>query len=755
MNITVTKRSGRTEPFSNDKVNKPCVWACEGIEGASPSLILMRAKVAMEDGIRTEDIHDALIKAATHLIEPETPEYDIPAGRLLAFQIRKRAYGQYTPPSVYDHVVKMVRERRYDARLTERYTVHDFELMEQAINHDADLNLHYISVKQYEEKYLVQNRVTGELYESPQMALMLIAATLFIDMDPERRMDYVTRFYRATSNGKISLPTPIMAGIRTPTRQFSSCVVVDSGDSLDSINATASAIVKYVSQRAGIGINAGRIRAIGSAIRNGEARHTGVIPFIKHFATAVKSCSQGAVRPGSATLYFPIWHYEAEELLVLKNNRGTEETRCRVLDYGVQFNGYLYERLKKGLNISLFSPSEVPGLYEAFFCDQAEFARLYEQYEADPSIRKKTMKAKELFGIFGGERASTGRMYVQNVDHCNAGPFNPKKATIYLSNLCLEIALPTKPLNDIKDPEGEIALCTLSAFNVGAIEDLSELEELSDMVVRALDGLLDYQDYPVLAGRNGGLERRALGVGVTGFATYLARRGARYSDGSGKVPTHELFEAMQYYLLKASNVLAKEKGACARYGDTTYSEGVLPIDRIPQGFKDAVGEFDLHMPWETLRADIREHGLRNSTVTAIMPCETSSAITNSINGIEPPRGRKSIKVNKDAIMPQLVTDIETLGDQYEYVWEMSGNRGYLDLVAIMQCFVDQSVSANTNYDPAKFENGRVPVSLIMKEMIYAHKIGVKTLYYHNTRDGNEEAAINSMGDGCEGGACKL
>jgi ribonucleoside-diphosphate reductase alpha chain len=506
-----------------------------------------------------------------------------------------------------------------------------------------------------------------------------------------------------------------------------------------------------VSQRAGIGINAGQIRAIGSPIRNGEAFHTGCIPFYKHFQTAVKSCSQGGVRGGAATLFYPLWHLEVESLLVLKNNRGVEENRVRHIDYGVQLNKLMYQRLIKGENLTLFSPHEVPGLYDAFFADQVEFERLYVQYEQDPSIRKKTIKAVELFGLLASERASTGRIYIQNVDHCNThSPFDPKVAPVKQSNLCLDIALPTKPLRDVNDPNGEIALCTLSAFNLGALANLDELENLSDLIVRALDNLLDYQDYPILAAHNATNWRRTLGVGVTNFAYYLAKNGVRYSDGSANGLVHRTFEAIQYYLLKASNQLAKERGACPKFDETTYAKGLLPIDT----YKREIDEFcdePLHYFWETLREDIKEFGLRNSTLTALMPCETSSQITNSTNGIEPPRGFVSVKASKDGIMKQVVPEYLELKQHYELLWTIPNNEGYLQLVGIMQKFVDQAISSNTNYDPSKFPGDKVPMKQLLKDLLTAYKYGVKTLYYHNTRDG----ASDGQDDGCEGGACKL
>lgn len=751
-NLMVTKRDGRREPIDLEKIHRVIIWAAEGLENVSVSQVELSAHLQFYEGIKTSDIHETLIKSAADLISEEAPDYQYLAARLAIFHLRKRAFNDFEPPHLYDHVVRMVEDNRYDRHLLEDYSREEFDELNAYLDHSRDMNFSYAAVKQLEGKYLVQNRVSGKIFESPQQLYMLVSACLFSNYPRETRLGYVKRFYDATSLFKLSLPTPIMAGVRTPTRQFSSCVLIEADDSLDSINATAAAIVKYVSQRAGIGINAGRIRAIGSPIRNGEAFHTGCIPFYKHFQTAVKSCSQGGVRGGAATLFYPIWHLEVESLLVLKNNRGVEENRVRHIDYGVQINKLMYQRLIKGGNITLFSPHEVPGLYEAFFADQDEFERLYVQYEQDESIRKKTIKAVELFGLMMSERASTGRIYVQNVDHCNThSPFDPAVAPVKQSNLCLEIALPTKPLKDVNDPEGEIALCTLSAFNLGALANLDELEDLADLIVRALDSLLDYQDYPIPAARNATMSRRTLGVGVTNFAYYLAKNGVRYSDGSANGLVHRTFEAIQYYLLKASNQLAKEMGPCPKFNETTYAKGLLPTDTYKRDVDDYCQE-PLHYFWETLREDIREFGLRNSTLTALMPCETSSQITNSTNGIEPPRGFVSVKASKDGIMKQVVPEYLELKNQYELLWSIPNNTGYLQLVGIMQKFVDQSISANTNYDPSKFPGDKVPMKQLLQDLLTAYKNGVKTLYYHNTRDGASDQADDS---GCEGGACKL
>lgn len=759
-NLLVTKRSGKQEPIDLEKIHQVITWAAKDLDNVSVSQVALKAHIQFYMGIKTEDIHETVIKAAADQISEESPDYQFLAARLAIFHLRKKAYGQFEPPHIYAHTIKMCEQDRYDQHLLRDYSEADFNIMNDAIDHWRDMTFSYAAVKQLEGKYLLQNRVNGEIYESAQFLYMLISASLFANYPKETRMDYVIRFYDAISQFKISLPTPIMAGVRTPTRQFSSCVLIECDDNLDSINATSSAIVKYVSQRAGIGVNAGRIRALGSPIRGGEAFHTGCIPFYKHFQTAVKSCSQGGVRGGAATLFYPLWHLEVESLLVLKNNRGVEENRVRHMDYGVQFNKTMYQRLIKGGDITLFSPSDVPGLYDAFFADQDKFEALYVKYENDDSIRKKTLKAAELFSLFAQERASTGRIYLQNVDHCNThSPFDPSVAPVRQSNLCLEIALPTKPLQTFDDPNGEIALCTLSAFNLGVIKSLDELEDLAELAVRALDNLLSYQDYPIIAAEKSSLGRRTLGVGVINFAYYLAKNGVRYSDGTANRLTHETFEAIQFYLLKASNKLAQEVGACELFNETTYAQGILPIDTYKKEL-DKLCSPELTLDWESLRRDIKQHGLRNSTLSALMPSETSSQISNATNGIEPPRGLISIKASKDGILKQVVPEYLRLRNNYELLWNIPSNQGYLQLVGIMQKFVDQAISANTNYDPARFDSGKVPIQQLLKDLLTAYKLGIKTLYYHNTRDGANDAQSDIVieseeDDGCAGGACKI
>ena len=617
--IQVTKRDGRLEPINLDKIHKVIAWAADGLDNVSVSQVELKSHIQFYEGIKTRDIHETIIKSAADLISETTPDYQYLAARLAIFHLRKIAYNKFTPPHLYDHVKTLTDAGKYDQHILADYSRAEFDELEEYLDHWRDMNLAYAAVEQMAGKYLVQDRVTKTVYESPQFLYMLVGMCLFSQYDKSDRLDFVKRFYDATSEFKISLPTPIMSGVRTPSRQFSSCVLIECGDSLDSINATTSAIVRYVSQRAGIGINAGRIRALGSPIRGGEAQHTGCIPFYKLFQTAVKCCSQGGVRGGAATLFYPLWHLEVESLLVLKNNRGVEDNRVRHMDYGVQLNKTMYTRLIKGQDISLFSPSDTPGLYDAFFEDQDKFEELYTKYENDPNIRSRQIPAADLFSLMMQERASTGRIYIQNVDHCNThSPFDATVAPIRQSNLCMEIALPTKPLDNINDEEGEIALCTLSAVNLGKVENVSDIEEPAELIVRALDALLDYQDYPVKAAQNGSMRRRTLGVGVINYAYYLAKNGARYSDDSALGLTHQTFEALQFYLLKASNKLAKEQGACPAFNETTYSQGILPIDTYKKDL-DKICQEPLHLDWETLRTEITTHGLRNSCLLYTSP----------------------------------------------------------------------------------------------------------------------------------------
>lgn len=753
--IQVTKRDGRLENLDIEKIHRVVAWAAEGLD-VSPSEVELKAQIQLYNGIRTEDIHATLIKSAADLISLENPDYQYMAARLAVFNIRKIAYGEYTPPRLYTHIHSMIEKGIYDKEILEKYTEEEIDLIESFVDHNRDMNFAYAGIKQMESKYLVQNRVTKRVYESPQVAFILIPTCLFAEYPKETRLDYIKKFYDALSLFKISLPTPIMAGVRTPTKQFASCCVIDCDDTLDSINAATSSIVKYISQRAGIGINGGRIRALGSEIRKGEAIHTGVIPFWKMFQAAVKSCSQGGIRGGAATLFYPIWHLEVESLLVLKNNRGVEDNRIRQLDYGVQINRLMYQRLIEDKDITLLSPHSVEGLYDAYFNDQELFEKLYVEAENNPLIPKKTIKATELFTLLMSERANTGRIYIMNVDHANThSSFIEKEATIYTSNLCLEITLPIKPLNNILDEEGEIALCTLGALNLGSVDKdkLEDIEESMDLIVRALDSVLDYQDYPVKAARNSVDKYRPLGIGVINYAYYLAKNGARYSNASGHKLTHELFEAIQYYALKSSVQLAKEKGKCGAFENTKYSKGILPIDTYKKSI-DEFASFDYRLDWESLRKDIVKYGLRNATLTSLMPSESSSQVSNATNGIDLPRGPITVKASKDGILKQVVPEYDKLAYDYEYLWYDSNNIGMLKLVAIVQKFVDQSISTNTRYNPANYPNGKVPMKEMLKELLLAYKYGVKTLYYHHTNDGSDDTQ-DSLDDGCAGGACKI
>lgn len=746
--LQVVKRDGRKETLCTDKIMEILEWSCEGLKGVSSSTIYMNAKLRFYEGMPTTEIHDTLIRSASDLINEYQPDYQYVAGRLLMTKLRKEVYGVHEPCDFLESIQDNVALGKYDEEILEKYTEDEINLLSSHIDHELDMNFTYAAMVQWEKKYLIQNRVTGKHYESPQYALMLIAMCLFQEYPLDVRIGYVLRFYKAISNQKLSLPTPIMAGVRSPSRQFSSCTLIECGDSMDSINGVTSAINNYTAARAGIGINGGAIRAVNSPIRDGEAYHTGAIGFYKLFQAAVGSCSQGGTRKGSATLFYPWYHKDVQDLLVLKNNKGSENNRVRHMDYGVQLNGFIYKKLLKGELVNLFCPNDVPLLKKAFFENQEDFEHYYEMYSSS-DIPRKTVKASDLFNELVQERSSTGRVYIQNVDNCNDnGPFISTKAPIKQSNLCVEIGLPTSPLSDADKNVGEIALCTLAAFNLGAINSFDELEDLSDIIVRALDALLDYQDYPVKSAEKNKL-RRTLGVGVINYAYDLARKGFKYSDGSANGYTHELFENIQYYLLKASNSLAKEQGACEKFEDTKYSLGALPLDWYNKRV-DLIAKPVYTKDWEGLREEIKKYGLRNSTLTALMPAETSAMISNATNGIEPIRGLTTIKSSKDGVFRVVAPDVQELFMNYELCWDMKSNRGYNELVAIMQKWVDQAISANAYYKPANYEGNLVPRKVILKDILDAYSLGHKTAYYHNTNDG-----VGDDDGGCDGGSCKI
>tara|TARA_R110002096_G_scaffold69149_10_gene166480 strand:- start:2338 stop:4623 length:2286 start_codon:yes stop_codon:yes gene_type:complete len=737
MQIKVTKRDGASQDFDLEKVHRVLEWATKDITGVSISEIELRSNIQLYDKIPAYDIHELLIKSAAELIQPNTINYQYVAARLINYKLRKEVYGKFEPDHILEIIKKNVLRGVYDSAIFNSYTVEEFNELNDYIKHERDNTFTYAGMEQFRGKYLVQDRATKEIYETPQILYMMIAATLFSGYPKETRLKYVKDYYDATSQFYISLPTPIMAGVRTPTRQFSSCVLIESGDSLDSINATAGSIVKYISKKAGIGIGAGSIRGVGARVGDGSVVHTGLVPFLKYFQAAVKSCSQGGVRGGAATVYVPIWHYEFEDLVVLKNNKGTEENRVRHMDYSFQLNQLMYERLISGGNITLFDPNDVPGLYDAFYADQEKFKTLYEKYEKVRAIRKKTLTAMEVFTSLLTERKDTGRIYVMNVDHANDhGSFDSAVAPIRMSNLCAEIDLPTAPL-DPSDPEtGEISLCTLSATNWGLINDPSEFEKYCDLSVRALDILLDYQHYPIRAAEKSTMNRRPLGNGIINFAYFLAKRGLKYNEDALET-VDEYAEAWSYYLIKASANLAAEKGTIPLNHETKYSKGILPLDTYKRSV-DTLVKPVTRMPWDELRAQLKETGIRNSTLMALMPAETSAQISNSTNGIEPPRDLVSYKQSKDGIMAQVVPGYHQLKNKYDLLWDQRGPDGYLKVCAVLQKWIDQGISANTSYNPEQYEDNKIPMSVMIGDLVTAYKYGLKQLYYFNTNDGSGE-----------------
>ena len=729
--IYIVKRDGAKEPININKIHKVVEHACEGLAGVSSSQIEMNANLQFYDGMSTEEIQEVLVRSANDLISLDAPNYQFAAARLLTYGLYKQVFGEFNAMPFKDMISLNVKRGLYDPAIFDSYTEEEIDSLDTYIRHKRDENFTYAGMRQVVDKYLVQDRSSGEIFETPQFMYMMIAATLFANYPKETRMHYVRRYYDATSLFKINIPTPVMAGVRTPVRQFASCVLVDSDDTLDSIFASDMAIGRYTAQRAGIGINAGRIRGVNSKIRGGEVAHTGIVPFLKKFESTVRCCTQNGVRGGSATTHFPFWHQEIEDILVLKNNKGTEDNRVRKLDYSIQLNKTMYERLLSGGDITLFSPHDVPGLYEAYFGDADKFKELYEKYERATSIKKKKISAMELFSALVKERAETGRIYIMNVDHANT--HSSFKDTVYMSNLCQEITLPTKPLTHIDDPDGEIALCILSAINVGILRSLDELEELCELAVRALEEIIDYQRYPILAAEKSTKARRSLGIGYIGLAHYLAKNKAQYSDSQAWKLVHDLTEAFQYYLLKASNTLAKERGACEYFNRTKYADGILPIDTYKKDV-DTIVANELKYDWESLRSDIKEHGLRHSTLSAQMPSESSSVVSNATNGIEPPRGYLSVKKSKKGPLKQIVPQYQSLKQHYTLLWDMPSNEGYINIVAVMQKFFDQAISGNWSYNPTHYPDNEVPMSVMIRDLLTTYKMGWKTSYYQNTYD---------------------
>jgi ribonucleoside-diphosphate reductase alpha chain len=726
----VLKRNGSIESLDLDKMHVMVEEACRGLAGVSASQVEMTSGIQFYDGITTAEIQEILIRSASDLIDLDHPNYQYVAARLLLFAVRKQLYGKMKElPHLEDHIYSCVNAEVYDSSIFTKYSKEEIDKANSYIDHDRDYLFTYAGLRQVVDKYLVQDRSSGGVYETPQFMYMMIALTIFAEYPKDTKMSYVKRYYDAISKHKINIPTPIMAGVRTPLRQFASCVLVDVDDTLDSIFSSDMAIGRYVAQRAGIGINAGRIRGINSKIRGGEVQHTGVVPFLKKFEATVRCCTQNGIRGGSATVHFPIWHQEIEDIIVLKNNKGTEDNRVRKLDYSIQISKLFYERFIQDGEITLFSPHDVPGLYDSF--GTIEFDSLYIGYENNPSVPKKTVKAQELILNLLKERAETGRIYLMNIDHCNS--HSSFKDKIEMSNLCQEITLPTYPINDINDENGEIALCILSAINVGKVKSDEELEELCDLSVRGLDELIDYQKYPVKAAERATKARRSLGVGFIGLAHYLAKLGFNYDSQEAWDAVHGLSESFQYYLLKASNQLSKEKGHCEDFGRTKYADGILPIDTYKKDV-DEISSIKLQHDWESLRASIMEYGLRHSTLSAQMPSESSSVVSNATNGIEPPRGFLSVKKSKKGPLKQIVPQYHTLKNNYTLLWDMPSNRGYINIVAVMQKFFDQAISGNWSYNPENYPDNEVPVSVMANDFLTTYKYGWKTSYYQNTYD---------------------
>ena len=722
--INVIKRSGKRETLDINKLHVMVEAACEGIAGVSVSQVEMSSQIQFFDGITTEQIQQILVNSASNLITVDHPNYQFVAARLMLFALRKEVYGKmHELISVKEQAEKGVAAGVYDRAILDLYSDEEFAELESIIDHDRDYIFTFAGLRQVIDKYLVQDRTEGTMYETPQFMYLLVAATMFSCYPKETRLSYVKRYYDATSKHRINIPTPVMAGVRTPLRQYASCVLIDSDDSLDSIFSSDMAIGRYVAQRAGIGINAGRIRGLNSRIRGGEVSHTGVIPFLKKFESTVRCCTQNGIRGGSATVHFPIWHQEIEDIMVLKNNKGTEDNRVRKLDYSIQMSKLFYTRFIQNGDITLFSPHDVPGLYDAFGTDA--FDDMYRMHELNDAVPRKTVKAQELILDILKERAETGRIYIMNLDHCNSHSSFLDK--VEMSNLCQEITLPTRPLNHIDSEEGEIALCILSAVNVGKLRNLEEMEELCDLAVRGLDELIDFQDYPIISAELATKNRRSLGIGYIGLAHYLAKHHASYNDPEALQLVHDLTEHFQYYLIKATTTLAKEKGACGWSHRTKYSQGILPIDTYKKDV-DGLVPNNLSLDWEALRADCLKYGVRNSTLSAQMPSESSSVVCNATNGIEPPRGYISVKKSKKGPLTQIVPSYQTLKNYYTLLWDMPSNEGYINIVAVMQKFFDQAISGNWSYNPKNYPNGEVPVSVMVQDWLNTYKYGWKTSY---------------------------
>jgi ribonucleoside-diphosphate reductase alpha chain len=743
--INVVKRDGEKEPLNLDKFHKVVEHACEGITGVSVSQIELSSQIQFYNNIKTSDIQETLINSAAKLISDETPNYQYVAGRLINYHLRKEVYGDFKPPHLFDHVTKLVKKRLYDKELLKMYDIDEWDKLDKIIKHGRDDLLTYAAMEQFRGKYLVKNRATGQIFETPQMVYLLVAAVLFHKYPKETRLDWVRRYYDAISQHHISLPTPVLSGVRTTERQFSSCVVVECADSLNSICTTSTVIKKYISARAGLGILGGFIRAEGDEVKGGSKRHTGIRPYWRSMQSDVRSCSQGGVRNGAGTMNYHFFHKEFPDLIVLKNNRGTHETRLTHMDYCVHVNRLFYQRYLEGGNISFFSPKDTEELVAAFYRNDPDFEQMYIAAE-NSRIPRITLPAKEVMeDMLAKERVDTGRIYIMNIDHANDhSSFTiPIKGT----NLCVEITLPTHPLEHEFDEEGEIALCTLSAINWGKASSDPEacdewMREMCQLAVRALNELLDYQDYPFAAARNATMKRRPLGVGIVNLAYWIAKNDMTYTNADlNKID--EMVERQMFYLLETSADLAEERGPCPGWNETKYSKGILPLDTY-KSFMDTLISRKPTKDWEGLRIRFTTVGGFNSTVAAGMPGETSSQVVNATSGVDPIRALVSYKKSKDGVLAQVVPEHRNLGSKYEVIWEMKSPRGYLEVCATIQKWFDQSISTNTSYNPLNYDekdeegNPRIPLSVIVGDILYAYKLGLKTLYYNNVLDNSGE-----------------
>jgi len=748
MNINVVKRNGEIVPLDIAKIQRQVAHDCKGIDNVSPSMIEIKAQIELHDGISTETIDELLLKAMVNLIdETENPDinnvnYQYVAGRQKVSMLRKSVYGTYTPPPLYDIVKTNVDAGMYTGELLDWYTKDEWDIIDLFLDHSKDENYTYAAIAQLAEKYLVQNRATGQIYESPQIRYAVAAATAFHNEPKEKRLKYVKEYYECASEGHFTLATPVLAGLGTTTKQFSSCVLITSDDTLDSIFAAGEMMAKYASKRAGIGLEIGRIRPVGAPIRNGEIKHTGMIPFLKKWFGDLRSCSQGGVRNASCTVTFPVWHYQFEDLIVLKNNQGTEETRVRQMDYSVVVNKMFFNRFAKNENITLFDPHDVPDLYEAYYRDSEEFETLYNMYEQKRGIKKKVLPAVEIFknGILK-ERTDTGRIYLVFIDNViNQGPFDTKLDPIYQSNLCQEILLPTKPFQRIEDEAGRIALCTLGSVNWGAFRTPQEMRKACRVLVRSLSNLLSYQDFLSVQSKLANLDFEPLGVGITNLAYWHAKRSYKYGTPEALAEVKRWMEHQAYYLTETSVELAQERGACKLSAQTYYGRGIFPWERRSEGVNELT-DFSPSMDWESLREKLLKYGIRNATLMAVAPVESSSVVLNSTNGIEMPMELISVKESKAGSFVQVVPEYKRLKNRYQMMWDQKDCVEYLKTSAVLAVYIDQSLSTNTFYNPAYFAEGKVPGTLIAKNLMLAYKWGLKTIYYSLINKVGSKAAL--------------